>query len=76
MGEAQFLHVVSVLLTAKTIKEEKMRTPRKPISREARDHLRSKLSRMKGIEKEKTVKRLQMYDRGFRKKREEEWERE
>jgi len=31
---------------------------------------------MKGIEKEKTVKRLQMYDRGFRKKREEEWERE
>ena len=42
--------------------------PRDPISQEAHKHLRSKLDRMKGIEKEKAIKRLEMYDRGFKKK--------
>ena len=50
-----------------------MRTPRKPISKEARDHLHSKLDRMKGIERDKTIKRLRMYDRGFKKKDDNDW---
>ena len=45
-----------------------MKTPRKPLSKEAYEHLQSKFKRMKGIEKKKTVKRLEMYDRGFRSK--------
>lgn len=45
-----------------------MRTPRKPITQEAREHLHGKLDRMKGIERKKTIKRLEMYDRGFRPK--------
>ena len=48
--------------------------PRNPISKEARDHLASKLDRIKGREKEKAVKRLRMYDRGFRTTKEEEVE--
>jgi len=43
--------------------------PRRPISKEARDHLHSKLARMKGREREKTIKRLEMYDRGYRQKK-------
>ena len=41
--------------------------PKDPISQEAHKHLRGKLDRMKGIEKEKTIKRLELYDRGYRK---------
>ena len=41
--------------------------PKDPISQEAHKHLRGKLDRMKGIEKEKTIKRLEMYDRGYKK---------
>jgi len=48
--------------------------PRTPISKEAKEHLASKLSRMKGIEKKKTIKRLEMYDNGYRQKKEAEWE--
>ena len=44
-----------------------MKIPRNPLSKDARDHVRSKLDRMKGIERKKTIKRLEMYDRGFRK---------
>ena len=43
-----------------------MKTPKRPISKEARDHLHNKLERMNGIEKKKTIKRLEMYDNGFR----------
>lgn len=45
-----------------------MKRPRTPLSKDARDHLLSKLDRMKGIEKKKTIKRLEMYDCGFKKK--------
>ena len=45
-----------------------MKTPRKALSKEAREHLHGKLDRMKGIERKKTIKRLEMYDRGFRDK--------
>ena len=48
-----------------------MKRPRNPISKEARDHLHGKLDRMKGMEKKKTIKRLEMYDRGFRQKRDD-----
>jgi hypothetical protein len=50
--------------------------PRKAISKEAREHLLSKLERMKGIERKKTIQRLEMYDRGYRKDRDEEVEKE
>ena len=53
-----------------------MRTPRNPISKDARDHLRSKLDRMKGIEKKKTIKRLEMYDRGYRQNKSDRVEKE
>ena len=43
-----------------------MREPRFPITREARDFLSKKLDRMKGIEKKKTIKRLEMHDRGYK----------
>ena len=43
-----------------------MKRPRTPLSKEAREHLKGKLDRMKGLEKKKTVKRLEMDDRGFR----------
>ena len=38
----------------------------KPISKEARAFLISKKDRMGKIERDKTIKRLEMYDRGFR----------
>jgi hypothetical protein len=41
--------------------------PRQPITKEARDHLHKKLERMSGRERKKTIKRLEMYDRGYRK---------
>ena len=50
-----------------------MRRPGKPISKEAKEHLKSKLDRMNGIEKKKTIKRLEMYDRGFRAKKDNSW---
>ena len=53
-----------------------MKIPRNPLSKDARDHVRSKLDRMKGIEKKKTIKRLEMYDRGFVKKHEDRVEKE
>lgn len=53
-----------------------MRTPRSPISKDARDHLRSKLDRMKGIEKKKTIKRLEMYDRGYKKTKDDRVEKD
>lgn len=45
-----------------------MHKPRRALSKEAREHLHNKLDRMKGLEKKKTVKRLEMYDRGQRRK--------
>ena len=48
-----------------------MKEPRYPLSKEARDFLESKLQRMKGIERKKTIKRLNMYDRGFRKEKDD-----
>ena len=50
-----------------------MPIPKEPISKEARDYLVRQLPRMKGKEREKTVKRLEMFDRGFRKKKEEDF---
>ena len=52
-----------------------MKTPRSPLSKEAYEHLRSKYKRMKGIEKEKTVKRMEMFDRGYRQDK-DEWEKD
>ena len=56
-----------------------MKTPRKPLTREAREYLESKLQRMKGLEKKKTIKRLEMDDRGFgkshyKRKEKDNWE--
>ena len=48
--------------------------PRTPISKEAKEHLASKLDRMKVREKKKTIKRLEMYDNGYRQKKEDDWE--
>jgi len=47
------------------------------ISKDARDHLHGKLDRMKGIEKKKTIKRLEKYDRGQRARpdSDSDWER-
>ncbi len=42
------------------------KTPRKPLSKEAKEHLKGKLDRMQGIERKKTIKRLEMDDRGFK----------
>ena len=42
-----------------------MKVPRRPISREAREYLKSKLDRMGRLERKKTEKRLEMFDRGF-----------
>ena len=40
----------------------------KPLSKEAREFLVSKRDRMSKIERDKSIKRLEMYDRGFREK--------
>lgn len=46
----------------------KSNIPKYPLPKEARDFLASKIKHMKGVEKDKTIKRLEMYDRGFKKK--------
>ena len=46
-----------------------MKPPRFPLSREAKEILTKKLERMKGIEKKKTIKRLEIDDRGFKYKK-------
>ena len=51
------------------------RTPREPISREAKKHLESKLQRMSGRERKKAEKRCEMYDRGYRSEKTPEIER-
>lgn len=51
-----------------------IRTPRNPISKEARDFLISKLDRMGKIERRKAEKRLEMYDRGLKSEKEVDWE--
>jgi len=38
----------------------------KPLSKEARDFIVSKKDRMGKIERDKAIKRLEMYDRGYR----------
>lgn len=38
----------------------------KPLTKEAKKHLEGKLDRMGKIEREKTKKRLEMYDRGYK----------
>lgn len=53
-----------------------MKIPRTPLSKEAYEHLRNKHKHMKGIEKKKTMKRLEMYDRGYKSEKEEEWKRD
>ena len=53
-----------------------MRTPKAPISKEARNHLISKLDRMGKRERKKAEKRLEMYDNGYRQAKEPEFERE
>ena len=45
-----------------------MKRDRKPLSKEAREFLVGKKDRMGKIERDKTIKRLEMYDRGFREK--------
>ena len=56
-----YVHNVQVIV------EENMKK-NKPISKEARDFILSKKDRMGKIERDKTIKRLEMYDRGFREK--------
>ena len=51
-----------------------MARPKEGISKEARDHLLSKLDKMDRRERKKTEKRLQMYDMGQRPKKEADWE--
>lgn len=51
-----------------SMKKHKIHIPKNPLSKETYDHLKSKHKHMKGIEREKTIKRLHMYDRGFREK--------
>jgi len=48
--------------------KRKSNIPRYPLPKEARDFLANKVKHMKGIEKEKTIERLEKYDRGFKKK--------
>ena len=48
--------------------------PRYPISKEAKEHLAQKLKKMRGLEKEKAIKRCEMYDRGFKQKKDSEWD--
>ena len=40
----------------------------KPLSKEAKEFLVSKRDRMNKIERDKAIKRLEMYDRGYRAK--------
>ena len=50
-----------------------MKTPKEGITKEARLHLLSKLDRMKGRERKKTERRLEMHDRGQKAKKEDEF---
>ena len=54
-----YVHNVQVIV-------EEIMKKNKPISKEARAFLLSKKDRMGKIERDKTIKRLEMYDRGFR----------
>ena len=63
--EESIFHYVRIV---QVIVEETMRKRDKPISKEARDFILSKKDRMGKIERDKTIKRLEMYDRGFREK--------
>jgi len=58
-----FHYVHNVRVTVEEIMKKN-----KPISKEARDFILSKKDRMGKIERDKTIKRLEMYDRGFREK--------
>jgi len=49
-----------------------MRIPKKPLTKEAKEFLQGKLQRMSKIERDKTIKRLQMYDNGYRAKKDED----
>ena len=64
MEENIFRYVHNVRVTV----EEIMKRNSKPISKEAREFILSKKDRMGKIERDKTIKRLEMYDRGFREK--------
>jgi len=63
VGESisHYVHNVQVIV-------EEIMKKNKPISKEARDFILSKKDRMGKIERDKTIKRLEMYDRGFREK--------
>ena len=62
------VRVLPCVWIVQVIVEETMKRNRKPLSREAREFLVSKKDRMGKIERDKTIKRLEMYDRGFREK--------
>lgn len=52
-----------------------MKAPRNPLSKEAHEHFSNKVKRgEKFAGKKKMVKRLEMYDRGHREKKESDWE--
>ena len=42
-----------------------MNLPKKPLTKEAKQYLQGKLERMDKIERDKTIKRLRTYDRGY-----------
>ena len=63
MGENTSHYVHNVQVTVEEIMKRN-----KPISKEAREFILSKKDRMGKIERDKTIKRLEMYDRGFREK--------
>jgi len=61
-------NITIFVIVVQVIVEEIMKRDRKPLSKEAREFLVGKRDRMGKIERDKTIKRLEMYDRGFREK--------
>ena len=53
---------------AQVIVKENMKIPKKPLTKEAYEFLKQKKDRMGKIERDKTIKRLEMFDRGYRAK--------
>ena len=61
-------NITIFVIVVQVIVEEIMKRDRKPLSKEAREFLVGKRDKMGKIERDKTIKRLEMYDRGFREK--------
>ena len=53
---------------AQVIVKENMKIPKKPLTKEAYEFLKQKKDRMGKLERDKTIKRLEMFDRGYKAK--------